>query len=94
MAKNIRDFLKNFTAKNNVISPDFLVRKFCGKAQLQSESPETAETVHFGEISTPGNQVKLRYFSQCLFEYYFLIIILNITFFCDLNITMNTTLKY
>ena len=56
------------TAKNTVISPDFLVRKFCGKAQFPhsfGRFPRNyAETVPFSKISTPGNQVNLRYFSQ------------------------------
>ena len=56
------------TAKNTVISLDFLVRKFCGKAQfLHSFGRFTrnyAETVPFHKTSTLGNQVKLRYFSQ------------------------------
>ena len=46
-------------AKNTLISPDFLVWKFCWKAQFPHSF-----TVPFSKISTPGNQVKLRYFSQ------------------------------
>ena len=57
------------TAKNTVISPDFLVWKFCGKAQFPHSfgrfARKYAETVLFRKISTPGNQVNLRYFSQC-----------------------------
>ena len=57
------------TAKNIVISPDFLVWKFCGKAQFPYSfgriARNCAETVPLRKISTPGNQVKLRYFSQC-----------------------------
>ena len=47
--------------KNIAISPNFLVWKFCGKEIARNY----AETVPFQNISTPGNQVKLRYFSQC-----------------------------
>ena len=46
-----------FTAKNTVISPDFLVWKFCGKAQFP-------QIVSFRKIVTPGSQVTLRYFWQ------------------------------
>ena len=57
------------TAKNIVISPDFLVWKFCGMAQFPHSfgrlARNYAETVPFHKISTSGNQVKLRYFSQC-----------------------------
>ena len=57
------------TAKNTIISPDFLVWKFCGKAQFPHgfgrSARNSAETVPFRKISTPGNQVKLWYFSQC-----------------------------
>ena len=56
------------TAKNTVISPDFLVWKFCGKAQFPHSfgrfAQNYAETVPFRKIFTPGNQVKLWYFSQ------------------------------
>ena len=58
------------TAKNNVISPDFLVWKFCGKTQFPHSfrrfARNYAETVPFRKIFTARNQVKLRYFSQCL----------------------------
>ena len=58
------DELKILTLrKNTVISPDFLVRKFRGKVQRIARN--YAETVPFRKISAPGNQVKLRYFSQC-----------------------------
>ena len=54
--------------ENTVISPDFLVCKFCGKEQFPHSfgriARNYAETVPFRKISTPGNQVKLRYFSQ------------------------------
>ena len=56
------------TAKNTVITPDFLVWKLCGKAQFPHSfrrfAHNYAETVPFRKISTPGNQVKLRYFLQ------------------------------
>ena len=56
------------TAKNTVISPDFLMWKFCGEAQFPHSFGRFAqnytETVPFRKIFTPGNQVKLRYFSQ------------------------------
>ena len=52
------------------ISPDFLVWKFCGKAQFPHSfgriARNYAETMTFRHLSTPGNQVKLRYFSQRL----------------------------
>ena len=57
------------TGKNIVISPDFLVWRFCGKAKFPRSfrwiAQNYAETVPFRKISTPGNQMKLRYFSQC-----------------------------
>ena len=47
------------TAKNTVVSPNFLVWKFCGKAQLPYSFGQFArnytETVPFHKISTPGN---------------------------------------
>ena len=51
------------TAKNTVISSNFLVWKFCGKAQFRI-AQNYAETVPFYEIFTQGNLVKLVYFSQ------------------------------
>ena len=61
---------KCITTKDTVISPDFLVWKFCGKAQFPHSFDRIAgnytETVLFRKISTPGNQVKLQYFSQCI----------------------------
>ena len=36
----------------------------------------------------------IRGFSENLFEYYFLNIIVNVNFVSDLNITLGTTLKY
>ena len=56
------------TAKNNVISPDFLVWKFCGKAQFSHSfgrfARYYAETMPFRKISTPAIQVNLWYFTQ------------------------------
>ena len=56
------------TAKNTLILPNFLVWKFCGKAQFPHSfwqlARNYAETVPFHKISTTGNQVKLLYFSQ------------------------------
>ena len=47
------------TAKNTLISANFLVWKFCGKAQLQDSfgriARNYAETVPFHKISIPGN---------------------------------------
>ena len=55
------------TSKNTVISPDFLVGKFCGKTQFPHNFGRNyAETVPFRKISTSGNQVKSRYFLQCM----------------------------
>ena len=52
--------------ENTVISPDFLVSKFCGKAQFPHcfgrIARNYAETVPFHKIFKPGNQLKLRYF--------------------------------
>ena len=57
------------TAKNTVISPNFLVPKFCGQTQFAYSfgrfAQNYAETVPFHNISTPRNYVKLRYFLQC-----------------------------
>ena len=39
-------------------------------------------------------QKDIRDLLKNFFEYYFLNIIVNINYFCDLNITVNTTLKY
>ena len=56
------------TAKNIVISPNFLVWKFCEKAQFPHSferfSRNYAETVPSYKIFTPGNSVKLWYFTQ------------------------------
>ena len=54
------------SAKNTVILPNFLVWKFCGTAQFSHSferiARNYAETVPFHKNSTPGNEVKLRYF--------------------------------
>ena len=61
--------LSTYTGKTTVISPNFLVWKFCGKAQFPRSfgrfARNFAETLSFRKISTPGNQVKLWYFLQC-----------------------------
>ena len=48
-----------YTTKNPVISPNFLVWKFCGKPQSPHSfgriAKNYAETVHFYKISTTGN---------------------------------------
>ena len=50
---------QELTAKNTVISPNFQVWKFCGKAQFPHSfgriARNYAETVLFHKISTPGN---------------------------------------
>ena len=55
------------TSENSVISPNFLVWKFCGKAQFPHSlgriARNSAESVPFHKISTPENYVKLRYFT-------------------------------
>ena len=54
------------TAKSTAIISDFLVWKFCGKAQFPHSfgrfARNCAETVPFRKISTPGNQVEVWYF--------------------------------
>ena len=59
---------EQYTGKNTVISHDFLVWKFCGKVQFPHSfgrfAGNYAEIMPFRKISTPGNQVKLRYFLQ------------------------------
>ena len=69
MAETIEISKQCPTAKNTVISPDFLVWKLWRKTQFPHsfwQIPRNyAETMPFRKISTPGNQVKLRYFSQC-----------------------------
>ena len=51
--------LRNGTAKNTVISLNFLGWKFCGKAQFTHSFgrivPNYGETVPFHKISTPEN---------------------------------------
>ena len=47
------------TAKNTAISPNFLVWRFCGKAQSQHSFGQIArnyvETVPFHKVSKPGH---------------------------------------
>ena len=43
------------TAKNTVISSNFLVWKFWGKAQIPHSVPVSVYTVPFHKISTSGN---------------------------------------
>ena len=47
------------TAKNTVVSPNFQVWKFCGKAQFPHSFGQItrnyAETMPFHKISMPGN---------------------------------------
>ena len=58
------------TAKNTVISPNFLVWKFCGKTQFLHSfgrfARNYAETVPFRKISTPGNQLIVVFFAVAL----------------------------
>ena len=60
--------LINHCAKT-VVSPYFLVWKFCGKAQFSHSfgriARNYAKSVPFHKISASGNQAKLLYFSQC-----------------------------
>ena len=61
-------FITSYTAKNTIISPDLLMWRFCGKAGFPHSfgriTRNYAKTVPFHKISTPGNQVRLQYFSQ------------------------------
>ena len=59
---NLFRFRSTLTAKNTVISPNFLVWEFCGKAQFPHITRIYTETVPYHKISTPGNSVKLGYF--------------------------------
>ena len=67
---------KMITAKNTVVSPNFLVWKFCRKAQFLHSigriARNYAEIVPFCKISTPGNQVILQYFLQWTLIHFFL----------------------
>ena len=75
-------FMIHVTAKNSVISPNFLVCKFCVKTNFPHSfgqiAEKNAETVTFHKISAPGNKAKLRYFFlrcvplvfPCLLGYY------------------------
>ena len=55
----IQSFTGPYTGQNAIISSNFLVWKFCGKAQFPHSfgrfARNYAETVPFHEISTPGN---------------------------------------
>ena len=57
------------TALNTVISPNFMVWKFCRKTQFPHSFRRIiqnyAETAPFHKISTPWSYVELRYFKQC-----------------------------
>ena len=59
---------EKYTSQNTVISPNFLVWKFFGKAQFPHSFGRFARncvvTVPFHKISTPRNLLKLRYFTQ------------------------------
>ena len=56
------------TAENTVTLPSFLVWKFCGKAQFSHIfgrfTQNHTATLSSHKISTPGNCLKLRLFSQ------------------------------
>ena len=56
-------FVYTCTAENTVISPNFLVCKFCGKGKFPHNfgqiAQNYAETVPFHKISAPGNSVKI-----------------------------------
>ena len=60
----------SITAKNTVISPNFLVWKFFGKAQFPHRVGRIvqnyAETVPFIKFPHQEKKVKLRYFLQCI----------------------------
>ena len=66
-------FHTGYHCVNIVISPTFLVWKFCGKAQFLESfgrfAQTYAETVPLHKVSTPGNLVKLRYFTQCTVDF-------------------------
>ena len=61
-----------YTAKNALISLNFLVWTFCGKAQFPQSfgrfARNSGETVHFRKICTPEIRWKLRVFFAVLFE--------------------------
>ena len=56
---DILTFILTYTVKNIIISPNFLVWKYCGKAQFPHSFGRIAwnyaETVPFRKISTPEN---------------------------------------
>ena len=62
------------TKQSTEISPNSLVWKFWGKAQILKSFRrfvrDSAETVQFNKISTPANYVKLRYFTQWFLSEY------------------------
>ena len=66
---NVKDSVEaSNTAKNIVISPDFLCGNFAERHSfsiVSSESPETMRKLPSREISTLGSHVKLQYFFQC-----------------------------
>ena len=57
------------TAWNTAISANILVWKLCGNAEFPQSFGEiarnSAKTVRFHKISTPGNWVKFCYFASC-----------------------------
>ena len=79
--KNRQLFLYNSLRK---IPTDFLVWKFCGKAQFSHSfgrfARNYAETVPFRKISTPANQLTLRYFSQWLVMSDYLLSVASVQF--------------
>ena len=56
------------TAKKIVISPNFLVWKFCGKARFRIVLGDLPEAVPFHKISTPGNLVEYGIFRSGIFK--------------------------
>ena len=50
-----RTLSNTYTLKNTVISPSFLVWKFCGKAQFPHSFERITENLPFHKISKPGN---------------------------------------
>ena len=64
---------KIFTAKNTVISPNFLIWVFYGKTQFPHSFVQIArnyaETVPFHKTTTPGNYYSYYYSSRSFFLY-------------------------
>ena len=58
-----------YPESTSVSLPNFLVSKFCGKAQFSHSferfARNYAKTVPYRKTSAPENQVKIRYFTQC-----------------------------